>query len=88
MEPSLLHMLQGIFPLFLDQALGVPNVGKTPLGSIIAMAMSRCWVKKLGSENLPGYREASEFDFFRGKVDKTGPTSLMMGPCQTSPCAS
>ena len=72
-EPSVLNMLQGIFPLFLDKALGmhgVPNVGKTPLGRIIAMAMSRYWVKKLGSENVPGYREASEFDFFRGEAGR------------------
>lgn len=39
-----------IFPSFTDKALGthgVPNVGRTPLGRTIAMAMSRYWIRKL-----------------------------------------
>ena len=34
------------------------------------MAMSRYWVRKLGSRNVPGYREACEFDFFRGEAGR------------------
>ena len=38
------------------------------------MAMSRYWVRKLASKNLPGFREASEFDFFRSEAGrKDGP---------------
>lgn len=72
-EPAVLLILENLFPYFTDKALGmhgVPNVGKTPLGRIIAMAMSRYWVHKLGSKNPPGFREASEFDFFRGEAGR------------------
>ena len=49
-NPSVLFILEKFFPLFRDKAPGthgVPNVGKTPLGRIVAMAMSRYWVRKL-----------------------------------------
>ena len=69
-EPGILDILEKFFPSFTEKALGmhgVPNVGKTPLGRTIAMAMSRYWVRKLQSNYTPGFREASEFDFFRGE---------------------
>ena len=69
-DPCVLEILEKFFPSFTDKALGmhgVPNLGKTPLARTIAMAMSRYWVRKLGTNNSPGYREASEFDFFRGE---------------------
>ena len=43
-NPSVLFILEKFFPLFRDKALGthgVPNVGKTPLGRIVAVAMSQ-----------------------------------------------
>ncbi|CAJ1444831.1 unnamed protein product [Effrenium voratum] len=72
-EPSVLTVLEEIFPCFTDKACGmhgVHNVGKTPLGRTIAMAMSRYWVQKLNSKNEPGFREACEFDFFRGEAGR------------------
>ena len=49
---------------------GVRNVGKTPLGRTIALAMSRYWMRKLSSNHVPGFREVSEFDFFRGEAGR------------------
>ena len=72
-EPGVLMILEKLFPSFTDKALGmhgVPNVGKTPLGRTIAMAMSRYWIRKLKSNHIPGFREASEFDFFRGEAGR------------------
>ena len=69
-NPVILNILEKIFPLFNDKAVGMhglPNVGKTPLARIIAMAMSRYWVERLKSKYKPAYRESSEFDFFRGE---------------------
>ena len=70
LNPIILNVLETMFPLFDHKALsmhGVPNVGKTPLARIIAMAVSRYWVSKLDSKNVPAYREACEFDFFKGE---------------------
>ena len=72
-EPGVLMILEKFFPSFTDKALGmhgVPNVGKTPLGRTIAMAMSRYWVRKLNSNHAPGFRVACEFDFFRGETGR------------------
>ena len=72
-EPGVLMILEKLFPSFTDKALGmhgVPNVGKTPLGRTIAMAMSRYWIRKLKSNHIPGFREASEFDFLRGEAGR------------------
>ena len=49
---------------------GVPFVCKTPLGRILAMAMPRYWVARLNTENMPGFGEACEFDFFRGEAGR------------------
>ena len=70
LDPSVLTVLEKLFPFFKDKARGmhgVPNVGKTPLGRTIAMAMSRYWIRKLNTSSTPGFREASQFDFFRGE---------------------
>ena len=72
-EPGVLMILEKLFPSFTDKALGmhgVSNVGKPPLGRTIAMAMSRYWIRKLKSNHIPGFREASEFDFFRGEAGR------------------
>ena len=72
-EPGVLMILEKLFPSFTDKALGmhgVSNVGKPPLGRTIAMALSRYWIRKLKSNHIPGFREASEFDFFRGEAGR------------------
>ena len=66
-----------LFPYnFTDNALGmhgVPNVGKTPLGRIIAMAMSRYWARKLNSKaNLALGRLQSLISFGAKPVEKIG----------------
>ena len=88
-DPAVLFILEKLFPYFTEKALGmhgIPNVGKTPLGRIIPMAMSRYWVRKLASKNLPGFREASEFDFFRGEAGrKDRPDLFDDGPLPEQP---
>ena len=87
-EPSALNILERLFPLFQEKALGMngaPNVGKTPLGRTIAMAMSRHWVRKLNTGNVPGYREASEFDFFRGEAGRQNRPDIFDDGCQGNP---
>ena len=34
------------------------------------MAMSRYWGRKLNSNHAPRFREACEFDFFRGETER------------------
>ena len=48
---------------------GEPGAGKTPLARTIAMAVSRHWIAKAGKtgEVMPSFRQACEFDFFRGQ---------------------
>ncbi|CAE7504581.1 unnamed protein product [Symbiodinium natans] len=46
--------------------VGGPGSGKTPLARIIALCASRFWKREQGITSPPSYREASEFDFFRG----------------------
>ena len=75
--PAVLFILEKLFPYnFTDNALGmhgVPNVGKTPLGRIIAMAMSRYWVRKLNSKaNLALGRLQSLISFGAKPVEKIG----------------
>ena len=72
-DPAVLFILGKLFPYFTDKALGmhgIPNVGKTLLGRIIAVAMSKYWARKWNSKSLPGFREASEFNFFRGEAGR------------------
>ena len=82
-NPVILNILEKIFPLFNDKAVGMhglPNVGKTPLARIIAMAMSRYWVERLKSKYKPAYRESSEFE------GRNAPTFLMTGLCLSNRC--
>ena len=46
--------------------LGEPNVGKTPLAVILALAFSRHYTR-LSGRGAPRYRTASDLDFFRGE---------------------
>ena len=88
-EPGVLMILEKLFPSFTDKAFGmhgVPNVGKTPLGRIIAMAMSRYWIRKLKSNHIPGFREASELISLEVRlVVQSVQTFLMMDHCQNTP---
>lgn len=49
---------------------GEPGAGKTPVARTIAMAISRHWIRKAQKigEVMPSFRQASEFDFFRGQA--------------------
>ena len=48
--------------------LGEANMGKTPVAMILAMALSRYWIAKDAKQDLsPGFRTASDLDFFRGE---------------------
>ena len=67
-----LRALAPLLPTLQEKAMGFhgePGAGKTAVVRTIAMAMSRHWVKKAHKENEvpPSFRQASEFDFFRGR---------------------
>ncbi|CAE7829059.1 unnamed protein product [Symbiodinium sp. CCMP2592] len=47
--------------------VGGPGSGKTPLARILALCASRYWKRQLSLTSPPSFREASEFDFFRGQ---------------------
>ena len=47
--------------------IGGPGSGKTPLARAVAMCISRYWKRELNITSPPSFREASEFDFFRGQ---------------------
>ena len=88
-EPGVLMILEKLFPSFTDKALGmhgVPNVGKTPLGRTIAMAMSRYWIRKLKSNHIPGFRKPVNLISLEVRlVVQSVQTFLMMGHCQNNP---
>ena len=66
------HILRHVYPLLVTTAvmmLGCPGVGKTPAIIAMALAMSRCQVRRLGLQGvLPGWRRAKSLDNFRHKV--------------------
>ena len=69
-DNRILRLLAPLFPSFVEKAIGfhgVPGAGKTPLARTIAMAVSRHWIKGLHKDLTPSFRQASEFDFFRGQ---------------------
>ena len=72
-DPAVLFILEKLFPYFTDKALGmhgIPNVGKTPLGRIIAMAMSRYWVRKLNSKANLALGRLQSLISFRGEAGR------------------
>ena len=88
-NPIMLNILEKIFPLFNDKAVGmhgVPNVDKTPVARVIAMATSRYWVERLKSKYRPAYREFSEFDSCRGEAGRKAQTCLTAGLCLSNRC--
>ena len=50
--------------------IGGPGSGKTPLARILAMSISRYWKRALHISSPASFREASEFDFFRGQAGR------------------
>ena len=50
--------------------IGSPGSGKTPLARIIAMCISKYWKRTLKISTPPSFREATEFDFFRGQAGR------------------
>ena len=71
-DVRILKALAPLFPTFSEKALGLhgePGVGKTPVARSVAMAMSRYHIRRIGKvgEVEPSFRQASEFDFFRGQ---------------------
>ena len=72
LDNRFLKVLAPLVPSLVDKALGfhgVPGAGKTPAARTIAMAISRMWLKKMGKADVaPSFRQACEFDFFRGQT--------------------
>ncbi len=72
LDHRLLQALAPLVPSLQEKAVGFhgePGAGKTPVARTIAMAISRQWIKKAHKteEVEPSFRQASEFDFFRGQ---------------------
>ena len=72
LDVRFLKALAPLMPSLQEKALGFhgePGAGKTPVARNIAMAMSRHWIRKAHKESevTPSFRQASEFDFFRGQ---------------------
>ena len=90
-DPAVLFILKKLFPYFTDKALGmhgIPNVGKTPLGRIIAMAMPRYWTRKLNSKaNLALGKLQSLISFGAKPVEKIGQI-CSMAPFPNSQCGN
>ena len=71
LDARILKALGTLFNTLQEKALGfhgIPGRGKTPVARTIAMALSRYWIAELGQTGkvIPSFRQASEFDFFRG----------------------
>ncbi|CAE7228352.1 unnamed protein product [Symbiodinium microadriaticum] len=72
LDARVLKALGTIFASLTEKALGLhgtPGTDNTPVARIVAMALSRYWITKLGKagEMAPSFRQASEFDLFRGQ---------------------
>lgn len=48
--------------------LGVQGNGKSPALAALAMALSRYYIQRDGINAAPGFRQASDLDFFRGEA--------------------
>ena len=73
-NPSILdfafnHMI-GSMKTHADGLVGGPGSGKTPLARILALCASRYWKRILRINTPVSFREASEFDFFRGQAGR------------------
>ena len=71
-DNRLLRALAPMVPSLSEKAVwfhGEPGAGKTPVARTLAMAISRQCINKLGKDGqaTPSFRQASEFDFFRGQ---------------------
>lgn len=69
-DNRLLRALAPLVPTLSEKALGFhgePGAGKTPFARTIAMAISRWWLQKHRVDAAPAFRQACEFDFFRGQ---------------------
>ena len=73
LDVRILRALAPLIPTLNEKALGfhgTPGSGKTPVARTVAMALSRHNIRaanKVGSVT-PSFRQASEFDFFRGQT--------------------
>ncbi|CAE7467314.1 unnamed protein product [Symbiodinium sp. CCMP2592] len=71
-DVRVLKALAPLFSSFSEKALGLfgePGAGKTPVARSVAMALSRYYINRIGKQGEvePSFRQASEFDFFRGQ---------------------
>ena len=71
-DVRVLKVLAALFSSFSEKALGLfgePGAGKTPVARSVAMALSRFYINRIGQQGEvePSFRQASEFDFFRGQ---------------------
>ena len=72
LDTRILQALAPLFPTLQEKAIGfhgVPGAGKTPVARSVAMALSRYYIQKANKagQKTPSFRQASEFDFFRGQ---------------------
>ena len=73
LDVRILRALEPLVPTLLEKAIGfngLPGAGKTPVARTLAMAIPRYWIhktKKEGEIRL-SFRQACEFDFFRGQA--------------------
>eukprot|EP00439_Symbiodinium_sp_Y106_P018382 s206_g2.t1 len=73
LDTRILKALGTLFNTLQEKAIGfhgIPGRGKSPVARTIAMALSRYWIAELGQTGkvIPSFRQASEFDFFRGQT--------------------
>lgn len=73
LDIRILRALEPLIPTLVEKAVGfhgLPGAGKTPVARTLAMAISRYWIHKArkDGEIRPSFRQACEFDFFRGQA--------------------
>lgn len=72
-DNRILRALAPLIPTLSEKAIGLhgePGAGKTPLARTLAMAVSRYCIRQAHKEEeiTPSFRQACEFDFFRGQA--------------------
>jgi hypothetical protein len=94
LDPRILEMLKAIVPKLVDHALGLhgePGAGKTPLARVVAMALSRWWIKnslrtrrRTRTSRLPSARHPSSTSSAASRVAGSVPTSSTTAPWVSS----
>ena len=81
------HILPYLYPLLMTSAivlLGSPGVGKTPALIVMAMAMGRFHIRRLGLSGVkPGWRRAKSLDNFRHRVSQVQEALFLDDPSRS-----